>query len=77
MGRHKDANWNLQDPIVTNDHVTFALLMDLRDEMKKNNSLLGDISASLSWGGWIQRELRGLRRDVKAKLKARCHRAHK
>ena len=33
MARHKDANWNLSDPIRW-DQVPMALLMDIRDELR-------------------------------------------
>lgn len=40
MARHKDANWNLSDPVHTYDEVQTAVLMDLRDELKKLNGTL-------------------------------------
>ncbi len=40
MARLKDENWSLSDPPKTDNHVIIALLMDLRDELKKLNALL-------------------------------------
>ena len=40
MARHKDANWILDNPPSNNHQVLQALLMDLRDELKKLNALL-------------------------------------
>jgi len=41
--RHKDANWNLRpalDNTLTWPQIHTALLMDIRDELKRLNSLL-------------------------------------
>jgi len=40
MARHKDGNWNLNDPVKTWGELHAALLMDIRDELKKLNGLL-------------------------------------
>ena len=48
MGRHKDVEWNLPDGSCKSDgsrthmweSITAALLMDLRDELKRLNHLL-------------------------------------
>ena len=41
MARYKDANWNLTAPNVqTWDQAQVAVLMDLRDELKKLNAVL-------------------------------------
>jgi hypothetical protein len=40
MARHKDANWNLHEPVSTWDEIKVAVLMDLRDELKKLNGTL-------------------------------------
>lgn len=38
MARHRDADWNLPDDM-TWDKVNLAVLMDIRDEMKRLNRL--------------------------------------
>lgn len=40
MSRHKDIAWNLPDKPLNYEIVHAALLMDLRDELKKLNQLL-------------------------------------
>ena len=40
MARHKDTNWMIPD-VATWDGAQTAVLMDLRDELKKLNALLG------------------------------------
>jgi hypothetical protein len=40
MARHRDINWNLPDRLITADQVTWALLMDIRDELKTIRGLL-------------------------------------
>lgn len=40
MARHKDINWILPDELVRNDELTWALLMDIRDELKSIRGLL-------------------------------------
>lgn len=37
MARHKDGNWNLGDTVKTWDEAQVAILMDIRDELKKLN----------------------------------------
>ena len=39
MARHKDEDWILYDPASWND-INAALLMDIRDELKRLNSIL-------------------------------------
>lgn len=39
MARHKDANWNLPDKLTDWKECELAVLMDIRDEMKKLNRL--------------------------------------
>ena len=41
MSRKKDVNWNLPEKAETWEQVQVALLMDLRDELKRLNNLLG------------------------------------
>ncbi len=40
MARHKDTNWNLPEVATAWEHVQVALLMDIRDELKRLNTLL-------------------------------------
>lgn len=41
MTRHKDSDWKLPGPqIETWEQVSVAVLMDIRDELKKLNTLL-------------------------------------
>lgn len=40
MARHKDSSYDFPDKLTNTDHVTWTLLMDLRDEAKKTNELL-------------------------------------
>lgn len=41
MSRHKDADWSLPGPqIQTWEQVGIAVLMDIRDELKRLNGLL-------------------------------------
>jgi hypothetical protein len=40
MARHKDSNWNFPATLTNENHVTCALLMDLRDELKSLNAVL-------------------------------------
>jgi len=41
MARHKDKNWNLPTPAVdTWEQASAAILMDIRDELKRLNTLL-------------------------------------
>ena len=40
MARHKDADWDLPEKNYSWTPVTAALLMDLRDELKRLNRLL-------------------------------------
>lgn len=37
MARHKDTEWNLPDRAESWDQVAAAVLMDIRDELKKLN----------------------------------------
>ena len=40
MSRYKDANWNLPEPNVQSwEQANTAVLMDIRDELKRLNSL--------------------------------------
>lgn len=40
MARHKDTNWNLPEPHVqTWEQANTAVLMDIRDELKRFNNL--------------------------------------
>lgn len=42
-GRFKNRNWNLGDDskqIESTEYVTFALLMDIRDELQRMNAIL-------------------------------------
>lgn len=41
MARHKDANWELQETDYSWDAVQAALLMDIRDELKRLNGVIG------------------------------------
>lgn len=59
MARHKDVEWRLADP-PGNEGAQLGLLMDLRDELKRLNSLLHCQNFQN-----IPRELRGIRRDIK------------
>lgn len=48
MARHKDGNWNLPEGQVQNwEQVYVAVLMGVRDELKRVNSLLLVIAAPL------------------------------
>lgn len=40
MARHKNANWNLNDPVKSWEELNSALLMDIRDELQKLNNTL-------------------------------------
>lgn len=40
MARYKDANWSLSDTTLTWDEAAVAVLMDIRDELKRLNRLL-------------------------------------
>jgi hypothetical protein len=48
MARHKNVNWNLQGIVqnVPNDIVKIALLMDIRDELQKLDSILRQIATN-------------------------------
>lgn len=84
MARHKDENWNL--PVGTPkidgssthswESIQASILMDIRDELKENNRKMQVLIEHAGWNGTNSRELRGLRRDVNKRLKARCHRRH-
>lgn len=39
MGRHKDGNWNLGEPVMTWEEASVAVLMDIRDELKQLNRI--------------------------------------
>lgn len=59
--RMKNQNWELiplESGKFTPDLARVALAMDIRDELQNLNSNLGRL-------GGIQKELRGLRRDIK------------
>lgn len=74
MARHKDAVWGLPksgDITLNWSHVQVSVMMDIRDELKEIKVRLN----SLQWDGYTNRELRGLRRDVKKGK--RCHKAHR
>lgn len=47
MARHKDGEWGLADPAPT-EHVAIAVLMDIRDELKRSNQLLTNISSNIA-----------------------------
>ncbi len=38
--RHKDGDWNIPEKNLNWEHVTCALLMDVRDELKRLNETL-------------------------------------
>jgi hypothetical protein len=64
MARHKDGNWNLPkggngDPLQWKEHVTIAVLMDVRDELKRLNALLHCPNFTA-----IPDTLRGIRRKL-------------
>ena len=40
MARHKDATWNLSEPVKSWEEINCALMMDIRDELKRLNTLL-------------------------------------
>jgi len=40
MARHANADWILPERVTQSEHVTWALLMDIRDELKRLNSVL-------------------------------------
>lgn len=40
MARHKDVNWSLPDRVSTCDQASVAVLQDIRDELKRMNTLL-------------------------------------
>jgi hypothetical protein len=40
VARHKDADWNLPERLATYDQVEVAVLMDIRDELKRLNRTL-------------------------------------
>lgn len=75
--RKKDVNWSLPLDTAGNvlswDAANLAVLMDLRDDLKEIRATLHN---AIAYNGNLTRELRGLRRDVNARLKPRCHRAH-
>lgn len=59
MVRHKDADWNLPEKLQAWDQVQVAVLMDIRDELKKMNGIL-NCTNFLD----IPRILRGIRRKL-------------
>lgn len=40
MARHKDGRWSLPETGIGWEHVNVAVLMDIRDELQRLNSLL-------------------------------------
>jgi len=40
MARHKDEDWNLPERLIGWDQVNAAILMDIRAELKRLNTLL-------------------------------------
>lgn len=40
MARRKDVNWNIPEGTPTTNEAMLAVMMDLRDELKKLNTLL-------------------------------------
>lgn len=39
MARHKDVEWNIPNPALSWEQVNAAVLMDIRDELKRLNNL--------------------------------------
>lgn len=82
--RRKDREWTVrrvEDTTVTFDGAKLAVLMDIRDELKEMRRELNSIKSCVGWSGYSTKELRGLRRDLKAQTAAilkrkRCRRAH-
>lgn len=64
--RHKDANWTIEGEALTYEQAQLAVLMDLRDELKKLNALLhcGNFVA-------IPGVLREIRENTKPRKKRR------
>lgn len=84
-----DQDWNLEaetrpDGSIASakiEQIAAAQLILIRDMMKTSARELQAIRSSLGWSGYLTRELRGLRRDIKEMTKAvrarkRCRRAH-
>lgn len=66
MARHKDANWILPEKVFTTATCQLAVLMDLRDELKRLNNLL-------HCNNFIQipQYLRGIRRNTTKKRRTK------
>lgn len=62
MARHKDAEWQLAERLYDWNEAQVAVLMDLRDELKKLNRLLHCQNFIE-----IPRILRGIRRKLSTK----------
>lgn len=59
MARRKDVDWNLGEGTATWDQVKVAVMMDIRDELKRLNTLL-----HCSNFQQIPRVLRSIRRNT-------------
>ena len=59
MARHKDSNWALPDETNSYDQAHLAVLMDIRDELKRLNSLVGYSNAI---------EIPSILREIRRKL---------
>lgn len=40
MARHKDCDWGLPDPVLTWEQVSVAVLMDIRDGIRRLNAAI-------------------------------------
>ncbi len=66
MARHKDSRWNLPANLTDVNHVTWALLMDVRDELKAANLELQKMNSILNCPNFIDipNILRGIKRNT-------------
>lgn len=82
MRKFKDAEWSITTAPLNNNaaancnEAALAVLMDIRDEIKMSNQRLRELDRYAGWNQNLTTEIRGLRRDLKKRLKPRCHRAH-
>lgn len=83
-----DGAWNLQATLrkdgsvenATPETIAAARLILIRDELRKRGGIAA-IADALGWSGYLVRELRGLRRDMKQlansiRSRRRCRRRH-
>lgn len=65
MSRQKNAHWGFNVKALSYEEVCAQLLMDVRDELQTLNMVASQTRDALQHYGGIQKELRGLRRDLK------------